>query len=158
MRNDRFVKAIGLLELMLVLAIAAIILLMAVSYYRTAMATQQVNSGYKDTETIVAAARSYWVDHDNSYSGITNIDVLIDNGYLTEEFKFNPWGDTEVTALARDKLQVSMSDINIKACRALAMRFGLEQNINTVCQTSATDVTTMTVCTTGIKRYEACTS
>lgn len=162
MRHNRQLKAIGLLELMLVLILAALILLIAFSYYRSAATTQSVNNAYTDIATIVGAAQSYWNDHGNDYSGITDIDVLINDGYLTNKFKTNPWGgSTEVKAISRAQLQLDMHNIDIRGCRALMLRLGIPQTQEgAVCgfRVIGTQDADLILCVSGVNRYAACGS
>lgn len=161
MRLNRNLKAIGLLELMLVLIIIALIIVMVFSYYRTASTSSKVTTAYRDIETIASAGQSYWGDHQNSFSDITNIDVLIDNGYLGVDFKRNPWGgDTLVTALTKSKLQIQMQQTDPKGCAQLATRFGFAlTDADKVCIKLLGSINpTFTICTTGAERYAICGS
>ena len=87
----KFIKPIlgvTLLEVMLVLAIAAMIIVMSVRYYQTATASQQANAMMEQIEAIVAAADNL-AQASGSYSGITtsNLTKLLPGGSF-----MTPWG------------------------------------------------------------------
>lgn len=88
----RFIKStlgVTLLEIMLVLAIAAMIIVMSVRYYQSANTSQQANSVLSQIQSIAAAADSL-SQATGSYSGITGASIaplLPAHGLQT------PWGD-----------------------------------------------------------------
>ena len=91
---NKFTKQIGvtLLEVMLVLAVAAMIIVMSIRYYQTANSNQQVNALLQMTQGIAAAADSL-AQKDGSYSNSTvnstNIKALMPNNSFG-----TPWGTT----------------------------------------------------------------
>ncbi len=80
---------IGLLELMLSLAIIAVLLVMATKYYQQARMNQQINEAISLSQAIVAASAN-WVIGRDGYSGLS-MDELINNAYLPAGSKRNPW-------------------------------------------------------------------
>jgi len=91
-------RGIGLLELMLSLAIIAILLIMAVRYYQSANASQQISSAADMVNAVRSAMKNYYNDNaGNSFSTSTTgvaLNDLITAGYLPPSFGNNPWNGT----------------------------------------------------------------
>ncbi len=90
---NKFTKMLGvtLLEIMLVLAIAAMVIVMSVRYYQTASAGQQANSMLQMIQAIASSADGL-AQGTGSYSGQVNsaaIAPLMPSRSLT-----TPWGGT----------------------------------------------------------------
>lgn len=83
---------VTLLEVMLVLAVAAMIIVMSIRYYQTANSNQQVNGLLQMAQGIAAAADGL-AQKDGSYSNSTvtstNIKALMPNNSMG-----TPWGTT----------------------------------------------------------------
>lgn len=96
----RFIKSmlgVTLLEIMLVLAIAAMIIVMSVRYYQSASANQQANSLLQQLQAITAIADGI-AQSANSYTGVTTstVKMMMPNQKMT-----TPWGtDLTVTGAA----------------------------------------------------------
>lgn len=94
----KFSKILGvtLLEVMLVLAIAAMIILMSVRYYQSASSSQQANSVLQQIQGIVSAADSL-AQGGGSYSSITmnnsTLQPLLPQGAFV-----TPWGEAITVA------------------------------------------------------------
>lgn len=94
----KFSKILGvtLLEVMLVLAIAAMIILMSVRYYQSASSSQQANSVLQQVQGIVSAADSL-AQGGGSYSSITmnnsTLQPLLPSGAFV-----TPWGEAITVA------------------------------------------------------------
>lgn len=89
-RKLKSLLGVTLLEVMLVLAIAAMIIVMSVRYYQSANSNQQANSVIQQIAAIVAQANSLAIPT-GSYSGVTSTTLaplLPGNGFQT------PWGTT----------------------------------------------------------------
>ncbi|HLB42908.1 MAG TPA: type II secretion system protein [Gammaproteobacteria bacterium] len=88
----RFGSMIGvtLLEILLVLAIAAMIIVMSVRYYQGASASAQVNAFLQQLQGIAAAADSLAIGS-GSYSGTTQSNIVTFLGGSTAVFGL-PWG------------------------------------------------------------------
>lgn len=87
----RFVKSvlgITLLEIMLVLAIAAMIIMMSIRYYQSANASQEATNVLQQLQAIAAAADSL-SQGSGSYSTATSANVL---PLLTGAGLNTPWG------------------------------------------------------------------
>src|SRR5258706_13343412 len=78
---------VTLLEILLVLAISASIILLSVRYYVSATSSLQANSAIQAVQAITATIDSY--ASNGSYEGITNpfLDSLLPKGTMT-----TPWG------------------------------------------------------------------
>ena len=94
-RLGRSILGVTLLEIMLVLAIAAMIIVMSVRYYNTANTSQQANAYLQQVEAIVAAANQM-SQGTGSYSGATTsaIQAILGTNGLTP-----PWGGTSPLAV-----------------------------------------------------------
>ncbi|MCK4608766.1 MAG: prepilin-type N-terminal cleavage/methylation domain-containing protein [Gammaproteobacteria bacterium] len=83
---------IGLMELMLSLAIIAILLVMATVYFKSANTSSQVSDAVSKIQAIQSAGNS-WLAAYGSYDGLCggeggcSFDPLVDNGYLPESFR-----------------------------------------------------------------------
>jgi type II secretory pathway pseudopilin PulG len=89
----RLVKSmvgVTLLEIMLVLAIAAMVIVMSVRYYQSASSAQQANAVLEQIQAIVAAADSL-AQATGSYANVVGnneVKPLLPGGSMT-----TPWGD-----------------------------------------------------------------
>ena len=145
---------IGLLELMLVLAIVAIILVIATRYFEVANRSRLVNAGFKDLQTATTAAHSWWEDNNRTFKGL-NMDGLINNGYLSKEYEHNPWGGDTTIEGESDRAIINMKNIGDKACYALVLRLDLKDDMDKICKKGRED-SDFRICTTGSKKYAAC--
>ena len=87
----RFIKSmlgVTLLEIMLVLAIAAMIIVMSVRYYQSASANQQANSLLQQLQAITAIADGIGQSA-NSYSGVNTNSVKV---MMPNQSMNTPWG------------------------------------------------------------------
>lgn len=86
---------VTLLEIMLVLAIAAMIIVMSVRYYQSATSSQQANTTLSQIQAITAAADSLAQASGNYATGLgsgaANLTPLLPGSGLN-----TPWGDTIV--------------------------------------------------------------
>lgn len=83
-------QGISLLEVMLSLAIIAVILVMATRYYKVAQQSQQVSNALSLIGGIISAETQYAVANNNAYTADMN--ALKSGGYLPSNFGNNPWG------------------------------------------------------------------
>lgn len=90
----RTLQGIGLLELMLSLAIIAILLIMATRYYQSAHQNQLVSQGVDMFGAVQAAVQTYRLD--NTDLSAVSISTLVSKGYLPNSYgsggAANPWG------------------------------------------------------------------
>jgi Tfp pilus assembly protein PilE len=80
---------VTLLEIMLVLAIAAMVIVMSIRYYQSASISQKINSAINTITGIVAAGENY-LNAKGTYSGISmsGLSVFLPGGGATS----SPWG------------------------------------------------------------------
>ena len=123
----RFAKSIlgvTLLEIMLVLAVAAMIIVMSVRYYQSASASQQANATVQQLQAITAAADSL-AQGSGSYMAPTavsntTLSPLLPNG--TYAFT-TPWGGTiTVTAVSASTYTVSVSQVPANVCALVVLK------------------------------------
>lgn len=118
-------KGIGLLELMLSLAIIAILLITATRYYKITRTSQQVNTA-ADIVIAVYTAGSAWLQSQNDFSG-EMLSKFVANGSLPTDFSkpnINPWGG-QVTSRGGSTpttLAVTLTNIPRNACEDLQAR------------------------------------
>lgn len=136
------VSGVTLLEVMLVLAIAAMIIVMSVRYYQSASASNQVNTTIGEITNIVASADSlaqatgkYNSGGSNSVS-IANLRPLVPAGSLT-----TPWGtDFTITGVAASSYTVNAINVPSNVCPLLRGKL-LANNHFTVSACTANAVT-----------------
>lgn len=148
-------RGIGLLELMLSLAIIAILLIMATRYYQTTKQSQEVNDGVQLVNSVVAAMTNYITDHPD-YT--TDADVAFSSfvswGYLplalgSTGSTASPWG-TNVGAISMNSLGatfVTISDVPSGACQQLAGRLAAS------CQDTNASICGCGTATSGVSDY-----
>lgn len=151
-------RGVSLIELMLALAIIAIILVIATRYFARANLSQQVNNATDQVMGVRAAANSYLSDKAGSGASATlSMGNLVTAGYLPESYKgasatagagVNPWnGDISVT-LAKGQYAIVVTGIPAAACPLLKEKLsgntntGLNESVTGTCSTG--DVSTLT--------------
>jgi len=137
-------RGIGLLELMLSLAIIAILLIMATRYYGAASRSEKVNEGVALVQNIAAASAQWKAGHAN-YDKIT-AKALIESGMIPKQYVdtgdintgttiITPWPGVTVSSLGpaskdnSQKVKVEMSKFSgdyTYACNNLAQKFKAE--------------------------------
>ncbi len=152
-------RGIGLLELMLSLAIIAVLLLMATRYYEATRASTNINDAVDMINAVYAAAGSYQVDNESKYPA--NLYTLVTDGYLPAVFgstasanaTANPWGGAiAIVGGGTSDFGVTMSGLpSTNVCKALANR--ISETLTTGSGASQTagcgTTTTLTVCYAG---------
>lgn len=124
---------IGLLELMLSLAIIAILLIMATRYYQTTKQSQEVNDAVNTVNSIVAAMTNWMTDNPSSFTGsvvTVKFSDLVKDGYLPSSLgddgsNASPWG----TSISDPTFSATGAAVNVQinnvpkgACNQLAGR------------------------------------
>jgi type II secretory pathway pseudopilin PulG len=87
-RNFKSMLGVTLLEIMLVLAIAAMIIVMSIRYYQSASLNQKLNAAVDTITGIVAAGESYL----SAYGTFSNITSGIKNYLPGGNIPTSPWG------------------------------------------------------------------
>lgn len=99
-------SGIGLLELLLVLAVIAILLLMVTRYYRSAKESQRIGEAVSMMSSIIRGAADYSIANNHTYKGIS-LKALADGGDIPAGFcgnnrvtcpGLNPWNNTITVA------------------------------------------------------------
>ena len=116
-------KGISLLELILSLAVIAIILVMATRFYSLVHSEQQLNDATGMIQSIRSAGERWLLSHDD-YTYI-NIDNLIERNLLPKNFGTNPWGGTVTVEpdTTMTKMKITIDKIPVPACLNLENRF-----------------------------------
>jgi len=144
MKFKKSTRAIGLLELMLSLAIIAVLLIMATRYYSSASGTQKVQSATDMVNAIKAGVANYIAgsniglsDNDKDTTSVT-IGSLVKAGYLPTSFQgsadddggddgtslITPWGDATATiSVSRTTYGIDITKLGTKdACQSVATK------------------------------------
>jgi len=134
-------QGIGLLELMLSLAIIAVLLVIATRYYETAKTGEQVNEAIGIVQAIRGAS-AQWAAGKPSYSGL-NMSALYNYGLLprsvgggnNDGVGTNPWGgNVSVTPInSNAQVQVTLTKVPTQACNNLIGKLSYETPITPTC-------------------------
>lgn len=119
-------RGISVLEVMLSLAIIAVILVMATRYYKTAQQSQQVKNALNILGGIVSAEVDYAATNSNAYD--LNIEDLSTKGYLPPGIGGSgttpgndPWGNKILLGPgANGGFMITFSSVPSNACQELA--------------------------------------
>jgi type II secretory pathway pseudopilin PulG len=123
-------KGIGLLELMLSLAIIAILLIMATRYYQSASNSQRVSQALDMFSAIKGAVKTYYTSSSPNALPQT-IGDLVSGGYLPTSYQdagasttshISPWGTNVVYTPAGSTFTVSMIMPDTATCTQVANR------------------------------------
>ncbi len=94
-RSCKSMVGVTLLEIMLVLAIAAMVIVMSIRYYQSASLNQKINSSLSNVIAVVGAAESY-LSSNGSFTSINNAAI---QGYFPSNKVPNAaWGNTMTVA------------------------------------------------------------
>jgi prepilin-type N-terminal cleavage/methylation domain-containing protein len=125
-------RGISLLEVMLSLAIIAVVLVMATRYFGIATISSKVNQGTSMISEIRQGYARYVSDTSDPAGG--TMDKLLAGGYVTKETGAadakNPWGGTIKLDLGAQT--ITLDGIPTKDCTNLANRFGTTCNGETI--------------------------
>lgn len=123
MKKNRYRFGISLLEIMLSLAIIAVILIMATRYYAITRIAQQTNEASEMIIAIYSAGQS-WMQTNDNFKKVT-IYTFTEAGLLPADFALataNPWGGAiSIDPLGTDlqKLEVRLDNVPSKDCQNL---------------------------------------
>jgi type II secretory pathway pseudopilin PulG len=140
----KFVKSVlgvTLLEVMLVLAIAAMIIVMSVRYYQSANASQQTNSILAQITAIVSAADSL-SQSTGSYAGVTTTTIT---SVVPANSMTTPWGtDITISAQATSSFTVQIPTVPTNVCPLMVARLQANAHFTniTACGNAPTTVST----------------
>ncbi len=129
---------ISLLEVMLSLSIIAIILVMATRYFFVASNSSNVNKIRNQIGTVVSAIQQYRNQNSN-YAGLTNIGILITQGFIaktadvnTKDGTFsNSWTNliTVAPGSGNTTAVISTTLPTVADCLALKSGYSVEQTV-----------------------------
>lgn len=131
---------VTLLEIMLVLAIAAMVIVMSVRYYQSATASQQTNATLQLVQAIAAAADNL-AQSTGSYSGVSTATVapLLPGGGSTIPTQ---WGTVITITSGTNTYGVSIASVPSQVCPLLVSRLSANSHFKNVsaCTGAAQDV------------------
>ncbi|HTM63933.1 MAG TPA: type 4 pilus major pilin [Gammaproteobacteria bacterium] len=146
MKNVSKMVGVTLLEVMLVLAVAAMIIVMSVRYYQTATYNQQTNTALQTIQAITAAADSL-AQGSGTYDSVTqaNIANLMPSNMVSGGNINSPWGGTiTVGAGSGQTYSVTFTNTPQNICTALSSRLQPNSKFTSVtstCTASTQDFT-----------------
>lgn len=116
-------SGITLLELMLSLAIIAILLIAAMRYFESTRSSQRVNDGIQSLQSAMQASDNWYATF-KSFTGTSagdiNVTALINMNLLPTDFAVNPWGGAaSITAADASHVQIELTDISKNDCNQL---------------------------------------
>ncbi len=120
-KSLKTVLGVTLLEIMLVLAVAAMIIVMSVRYYQSANATQQGNSLMQQFTAIAAAADSL-AQATGTYTG-GNVGTATIKGIVGTAGMTTPWGDQiTIGTVSATTFVVSAATTPVAVCQLLTSK------------------------------------
>lgn len=137
-KSLRTMLGVTLLEIMLVLAIAAMVIVMSIRYYQQASSNQRVNAMVDIVTGFVAAGQSY-LNAKGSYSQVTASAL---SPYLPNNaVPASPWGGTlSVTSPAATSFTLSISSIPANDCTKLNNLLINQQGLQVTCGSGSATV------------------
>ncbi len=142
---------IGLLELMLSLAIIAVLIIMATRYYQSTRQSQLVSEGVGQVNAIVAAVGNWRVGVSgytaSGSGGSLSYSTLFKQGYLpqvwgTDSSTASPWGGAlEVAGASTTSYTISYSSLPSYACYAMEQRLSNTESITPSCGGTSLTIT-----------------
>jgi type II secretory pathway pseudopilin PulG len=116
-------RGIGLLELMLALAIIAVLLIMATRYYQSTSQAQKVNQAAQDIQAIIAAVANFRAGDPNGTFAITDLSGFLPSTWASPPATDNPWGGSYTAAAVASlptQVAITVTGMPNTACDALA--------------------------------------
>ena len=119
---------IGLIEILLALAVSALIVVVAVRYYQTASMNQRISATVNMVRDIYSAVQDAAKQPDFTLGGGDMMSDLISDGLLTQQYATNPfYGATQVTTSQPSGggvpfLIITMEKLSDSACQQIAAR------------------------------------
>jgi Tfp pilus assembly protein PilE len=117
-RTNKSMMGVTLLEIMLVLAIAALVIVMSIRFYQSASSSQKVNSMLSLVQGITAASENYFNGNSSSYTGLDNAAIA---SYMPNNvMPTTPWGGAiTVAGASADTFTITPTGISASDCLAL---------------------------------------
>lgn len=125
----RKMSGVTLLEIMLVLAVAALLIVMSVRYYSTSGSSEQVNALVEQVQAIVQAADGIAQEQGYNSSSISTSTV----GAALQNTGMNtPWGEPITVAVASStSLTITIPDVPAAICPLLQAKYNGNTSFNT---------------------------
>ncbi len=143
-RSLKSMLGITLLEIMLVLAIAAMIIVMSVRYYQSASANEKINTALDVVTGVVAGAESY-LTANGTISGMTS--SLLSPYLSGGSMGFSPWGGTiTLTSPTANSYIIGLPSVPASVCAQFESL--LKQNAKlspSACPASGSSLVSITV-------------
>lgn len=128
-RTMRSIAGVTLLEIMLVLAIAAMIIVMSVRYYQSAQAKQQATDTIQKLTAIMSAADSMSIAS-GSYAAFNN--AALEGALANVGGNTTPWGGTITVAPAASTYTVTVTDVPPQVCSGLYGQLNGNRHISAI--------------------------
>lgn len=120
-------NGIGLLELMLSLAIIAVLIISATRYYLTARSADLVEDGIELLTAFYSAGQSWLQSHDD-FSGVSVGSFIADNS-VPSDSSTNPWGGLVTATQGGTPTTLHVEFQNIPAGDCENLRYKISQKI-----------------------------
>lgn len=134
MKHISRMLGVTLLEIMLVLAIAAMIIVMSIRYYQSASMGQKVNTAINTITGIVAAGENY-LNANGSYTGMTtsSLSAFLPGGAST----YSPWGGQISITGSTSTYSFNMDNVPTQACTQMKglLKANKKVDLGTACTT-----------------------
>ncbi len=123
---------IGLLELMLAMAIIAILLVLSIQYFQSAKNSQLLNAGTEEIQDIIAIVQG--MSDPSAYDAENMNKAIILSGSLPEQYYTkgtgnisSPWATSLIVSYDKsaDKATITGDDMPNYACNTLAKQFNV---------------------------------
>jgi Tfp pilus assembly protein FimT len=140
-RTIKSIAGVTLLEIMLVLGIAAMIIVMSVRYYTTANNSQQVNSVIEQLTSIAAAASGY-AQSSGSMTSATSANL---GSLLPANWNKTPWGTPITVVPTAGSIGITVTSVPGVMCGSINQKMLTNTHFaqSTACSTGTT-ATSMT--------------
>jgi Tfp pilus assembly protein PilE len=120
-RSFRAVLGVTLLEIMLVLAIAAMVVVMSIRYYQTASLSQKVASTMDSITGVVAAVEAYF----SATGTLTSLDTGISPYLPNNKMPMGGWGSSLVVAsTSANAFTITVANVPSDGCKQLVNLIG----------------------------------
>ena len=136
------ILGVTLLEIMLVLAIAAMVIVMSVRYYQSANASQQTNTVLSQITSIVAAADSLAQPTGSYATSVTTAKV---QAILPANSMTTPWGTAiTISAPAASSYTINIPSMPADVCPLVTGKLGTNNHFTVITACAASGPTTVT--------------
>jgi type II secretory pathway pseudopilin PulG len=140
-RTIKSIAGVTLLEIMLVLAIAAMIITMSVKYYQTANNVSHINTFVEQMSAIAAAADNL-AQQNGSYASSTSAAL---SSALPGGWNFTPWGSKITVTPSASSLAINVPSIPGAICtRAITAVTNNSHFVSSISSCSTTTTSTFT--------------